>query len=75
MLGENARSNLAVKLGAKVAQCQELVVDDHQATSVPGLYAIGDVVYGINQISVATGHAAVAATDVHNSLPALMRGS
>ena len=38
-------------------------------TSVDGLYAIGDVVSALNQISVATGHAAIAATDVHNRLP------
>jgi len=75
MLGETARSRLAIGLGAETADCGEIVVDGHLRTSVPGLYAIGDVVYGINQISVATGHAAVAATDVHNSLPALMRAS
>lgn len=30
-----------------------------------GLYAIGDVVEGLNQISVAMGHAALAATSIH----------
>jgi thioredoxin reductase (NADPH) len=73
MLGENARSNLAANLGAKTAQCQELVVDDHQATSVPGLYAIGDVVVGLNQIAVATGGAARAAVRIHNQLPPALR--
>jgi thioredoxin reductase (NADPH) len=73
MLGESARSQLAVELGAETADCGEVVVDGHLRTTVPGLYAIGDVVYGINQISIATGHAAVAATDVHNSLPPLLR--
>jgi thioredoxin reductase (NADPH) len=38
-------------------------------TSVPGLYAVGDVVSALNQIAVATGHAAIAATAVHNGLP------
>ena len=42
-------------------------------TSVEGLYAIGDVVSALNQISVAVGHAALAATDVHNRLPRNMR--
>lgn len=74
MLGESARSRLAMALGAETADCGEIVADGHLRTSVPGLYAIGDVVYGINQISVATGHAAVAATHVHNSLPARPRG-
>ncbi|MEI9407144.1 NAD(P)/FAD-dependent oxidoreductase, partial [Mesorhizobium sp. Cs1330R2N1] len=37
-------------------------------TVVPGLYAAGDVVNEINQIAVAFGHAAIAATDIHNHL-------
>lgn len=69
MLGEKARSELAMALGAKTSDCNELEVDDHQATSIPGLYAIGDVVKGLNQISVAAGQAAVAATHIHNQLP------
>jgi thioredoxin reductase (NADPH) len=73
MLGENARSELAASLGAETAQCQELVVDDHQCTTVPGLYAIGDVVRGLNQIAVAAGQAAVAATRIHNALPWTLR--
>jgi thioredoxin reductase (NADPH) len=73
MLGEKARSNLAVKLGARTAQCDELVVDEHQATSVPGLYAIGDVTVGLNQIAVATGGAARAAVRIHNQLPPALR--
>jgi thioredoxin reductase (NADPH) len=73
MLGENARSSLAANLGARTAQCEELVVDDHQQTTVPGLYAIGDVVVGLNQIAVATGQAARAAVRIHNQLPPAMR--
>lgn len=70
MLGETARSDLAVALGARVADCNELIVDHHQQTSVSGLFAVGDVVRGLNQISVANGQAAVAATAIHNALPA-----
>jgi thioredoxin reductase (NADPH) len=73
MLGETARSELAAALGAETAECGELVVDDFQCTSVPGLYAVGDVVRGLNQISVATGQAAVAATRIHNTLPWSLR--
>ncbi|MDB5917848.1 MAG: hypothetical protein JWR40_2082 [Massilia sp.] len=73
MLGETARSELAVQLGADTADCGDLVVDDHQATNVAGLYAIGDVVLGLNQISVAAGQAAVAATRIHNTLPWTLR--
>lgn len=73
MLGESARSELAASLGAETADCMELVVDAHQCTSVPGLYAVGDVVRGLNQISVAAGQAAVAATRIHNTLPRRFR--
>jgi thioredoxin reductase (NADPH) len=75
MLGETARSELAAALGAETAECQKIVVDDHQCTSVPGLYAIGDVVRGLNQIVVATGQAAVAATRIHNTLPWALRAA
>ena len=67
-LGCVARADLAVKMGAQVSETGELFVDDHLRTSVPGLYAAGDVVSALNQISVATGHAAIAATDIHNQL-------
>jgi thioredoxin reductase (NADPH) len=73
MLGETARSELAASLGADTADCAELVVDTHQRTTVPGLYAIGDVVRGLNQIAVAAGQAAIAATAIHNTLPWTLR--
>ena len=73
MLGENARSGLASALGAKTVECDKLVVDEHCRTSVPGLYAIGDVTRGLNQIAVATGQAAIAATTIHNTLPWALR--
>jgi thioredoxin reductase (NADPH) len=73
MLGESARSGLAAKLGARTAQCEELVVDENHATTVPGLYAIGDVTVGLNQIAVATGGAARAAVRIHNQLPPALR--
>jgi thioredoxin reductase (NADPH) len=68
MLGESARSGLATQLGARCNRHGKLVVDRHQRTTVPALYATGDVVDQLNQISVATGHAAIAATDIHNRL-------
>lgn len=73
MLGEVARSELAAALGAETGECNKLVVDDRQCTSVPGLFAVGDVVRGLNQIAVATGQAAVAATRIHNLLPWALR--
>ena len=68
MLGESPRSELAVGLGARRNKCGNLIVDRHQRTTVRGLYAAGDVVNELSQISVAMGHAAIAATDIHNQL-------
>jgi thioredoxin reductase (NADPH) len=42
---------------------------DHQETSIPGLYAVGDCVNALAQVSVAIGQAALAATRIHNLLP------
>jgi thioredoxin reductase (NADPH) len=69
VLGADAQSGLATALGARVDDNRELIVDGQQQTSVDGLYAIGDVVSALNQISVAVGHAAIAATAIHNRLP------
>lgn len=67
-LGLRHASSLATSLGAKAADDGQLVVDDHLHTTVPGLFAAGDVAAGLNQISVAYGQAAIAATAVHNEL-------
>ncbi len=53
----------------------EIVVDRHQQTATRGLYAIGDIVGGLNQISVAVGQAAAAATHAHGQLPASPRAA
>jgi pyruvate/2-oxoglutarate dehydrogenase complex dihydrolipoamide dehydrogenase (E3) component len=42
-------------VGAEIAQDGTLPVDDHQRTNIPGLYAAGDVVLGLDQISHAMG--------------------
>jgi len=73
VLGSDAQSRLASELGAAVDDNAELVVDARMQTSVDGLYAIGDVVSALNQISVAIGHAAIAASALHGRLPANWR--
>jgi thioredoxin reductase (NADPH) len=73
VLGGDAQSQLALALGARIDENGELVVDDGQQTTIDGLYAIGDVVSALNQISVAVGHAAVAATAIHRRLPPNLR--
>jgi thioredoxin reductase (NADPH) len=67
-LGVAPRCELAVQAGAALADDGRLIVDEHQQTSVPGLYAAGDMVRGLNQISTAEGEAAIAATALHNRL-------
>jgi thioredoxin reductase (NADPH) len=67
------RSELAVALGGTHTEIGNLVVDDHQRSSVQGIYAAGDVVSDLHQLSVAFGHAAIAATAIHNSLARNLR--
>jgi pyruvate/2-oxoglutarate dehydrogenase complex dihydrolipoamide dehydrogenase (E3) component len=63
-LGCDVRSELTSVLGASCTETGNLVVDDHPRTSVRGLYAAGDVVSDLHQLSVAFGHAALAATAI-----------
>ncbi len=67
-LGSRIRSHLAVAAGARASDEGCLEVDDHQRTTVPGLFAAGDVVKGLDQISHAMGEAGVAATTIRNLL-------
>jgi thioredoxin reductase (NADPH) len=65
-LGLEYRTGLALALGAGHDAQGALVVDGHNQTTVQGLYAAGAAVRGLDQIVVAMGHAAVAATAIHN---------
>ncbi|HET9645663.1 MAG TPA: NAD(P)/FAD-dependent oxidoreductase [Burkholderiaceae bacterium] len=67
-LGCNPHAELAVALGAATDDSGNLMIDGHCRTSVEGLYAAGDVTAGLDQISVAAGQAAIAATAIHNAL-------
>ena len=67
-LGSDTHTELAEQVGAKIAEDGTLPVDTHQRTSVPGLYAAGDVVLGLDQISHAMGEGGVAATTMRNDL-------
>ena len=68
-LGSRANSRLAAELGIAVVENDCIAPDAHMATTHSGVWVAGDVVEGLDQISVAMGHAAVAATAIHNSLP------
>ena len=67
-LGTRVRSDLARELGAACDHAGQVVVDDRLRTTVPRLYAAGDVANDLSQIAVAAGHAAIAATCIHNEL-------
>jgi thioredoxin reductase (NADPH) len=67
-LGCVPHSQLAADVGAALDDSGNIVVDAHCRTSARGVYAAGDVVVGLDQLSVAVGHAAIAATAIHNDL-------
>ncbi|HSP23802.1 MAG TPA: NAD(P)/FAD-dependent oxidoreductase [Saliniramus sp.] len=68
-LGCSPRNDLLSQIGARLGDDARALVDDHQETNIPGLYAAGDIVSGLNQVAVAVGQAAIAATAIHNRLP------
>ena len=67
-LGLTPRSELAARLGVTLAEDRTIPVDAHCRTNVAGVYAAGDVVSALDQVSVAAGHAAIAAASIHNLL-------
>ncbi|MFC7537478.1 NAD(P)/FAD-dependent oxidoreductase [Sphingomonas sp. GCM10030256] len=67
-LGSDTHTQLGEMVGAELAPDGCFRCDDHQRTSVPGLYAAGDVVHGLDQISHAMGEGGVAATTIRNDL-------
>jgi thioredoxin reductase (NADPH) len=64
-LGLEHRTELALRLGADHDAVGALRVDPDQMTSVPGLYSAGAATHGLDQVVVAMGEAAVAATRIH----------
>ncbi len=68
-LGSKANSRLAHELGLELINDACIPPGDHMKTSLEGVWAAGDIVAGLDQISVAMGHAAIAATSIHNWLP------
>ena len=67
-LGSDVHCQLAGQVGARLNDTGCIGVDTHQRTSVDGLYAAGDVVIGLDQISHAMGEGGVAATTIRNDL-------
>ena len=67
-LGSDTHTQLAEMVGASLAGDECVHVDSHQRTGVPGIYAAGDLVLGLDQISHAMGEGGVAATTIRNDL-------
>ena len=67
-LGTSARNELAARLGTALSQGGCISADAHLATNVEGVWTAGDVVAALDQVAVAMGHAAIAATAMHNWL-------
>ena len=69
-LGSHTRNTLGEALGVELVDGQCFATDQNQRTSVKGVYAAGDAVEGLDQISVAMGTGARAAVAIHNDLRA-----
>ena len=67
-LGSDTHVQLAQMIGVDLSGDACVTVDSHQRTSVPGFYAAGDVVLGLDQISHAMGEGGVAAVTIRNDL-------
>lgn len=67
-LGSDNNNAVAKQLAIDLSDDRCIIVDRKQRASLAGVYAAGDIVMALDQISVAMGHAAVAATAMHNDL-------
>jgi thioredoxin reductase (NADPH) len=67
-LGTRPRAELAAQLGIALEAEGCVPAGAVKDSGVPGFFAAGDVVEGLDQISVAMGHGALAATKAHNWL-------
>ena len=67
-LGTEPHTGLGRMVGAELTEDGRFVTDAHQQTSVPGVFAAGDAVTGLNQIAVAMAQAEIAAVAIHNAL-------
>jgi len=68
VMGNKARSSLLTGLGTDLDEKGCVITSEDQSSSTPGLYAAGDIVRSLDQISVAMGEASIAATSIHNML-------
>jgi len=68
MYGADYNTELAEKLGCELNEDGTVAVEEHGQTSTDGVYAVGDLVPGHNQIPVAMGQGAKAGISIHYDL-------
>lgn len=68
MYGSAYNNDLPDSLGCEINDDGTVAVDDHGHTSVEGVYAVGDLTPGHNQVSVAIGEGAKAGITIHKEL-------
>jgi len=68
MYGAEYNTDLAEQLGCELNDDGTIAVDDRGNTSVEGVYAVGDVTPGHNQVPTAMGEGARAGIDIHYGL-------
>ncbi|SHH31677.1 NAD(P)/FAD-dependent oxidoreductase [Halobaculum gomorrense] len=75
MYGSDYNAELADALGLEREDSGEVAVDDHGRTSVEGVYAVGDLTPGHNQIPVAMGEGAKCGIAIHMDMRAFPRST
>lgn len=63
-IGTASSSDLARKIGAKIDEKQNIIVDENMQTNVPNLFACGDCTGGVLQIAKAVHEGMIAAMSV-----------
>ena len=68
MYGSDYNTGLATSLGCELNDDGTVITGDHGETTVDGVYAVGDITQGHNQIPVAMGKGAKAGLSIHKDL-------
>ncbi|VTT87737.1 Thioredoxin reductase [Halorubrum sp. DM2] len=68
MYGSDYNTALAEGLGCELTESGEIDVDDHGRTSEDGVFAVGDITPGHNQVPVAMGQGAKAGLAIHKEI-------
>ncbi|MEA2661381.1 MAG: hypothetical protein QOH08_953, partial [Chloroflexota bacterium] len=66
--GQREQSDLAKQMGCELNAYGVVVADEHEVTSVPGVYVAGDASIGEQMVIVAAAQGTIAATKIHASL-------